>query len=71
MAKKLQHNEPYASQPDRVRRLLSQYVNYPAFTYGGRDYKGQYADAVKQFLLNNPEGGDFSVWLQQNWKQIN
>lgn len=41
------------------------------FEIGGRYFIGNYNIAVMNYAKNNPEGGDFFVWLQDNWKQIN
>lgn len=40
------------------------------FEYGGRTFVGIYEVHVVNFLKNNPMGGDFYVWLQQNGSEV-
>ena len=37
-----------------------------AFEYEGVIFKGNAYAAKLEFVYNNPTGGDFFVWLQQN-----
>lgn len=37
-----------------------------SFEYSGVVFQGDYHSAVENFVRNNPNGGDFYVWLIDN-----
>lgn len=39
---------------------------YEVFEYEGLIFKGEPYTAKLEFVYNNPEGGDFFVWLQDH-----
>lgn len=41
------------------------YKTIDVFTYGDRNFFGNYESLVLKFVQLNPAGGDFYVWLQQ------
>jgi hypothetical protein len=46
-------------------------VEYKSCFYcGGRLFLGKYDDAVHRFAINNPTGGDFYVWIQDNFREL-
>lgn len=44
--------------------------NYQAFECGGLVFKGNRRYAAIEFAKDNPEGGDFFVWLQDHYTLI-
>ena len=43
---------------------------FNCFEYCGILFKGDYQQSVESFVRNNPDGGDFFVWIQDNLKQL-
>jgi len=50
--------------------FINDVKTHTVFEIGGRYFIGDYMRACESFAYNNPDGGDFIVWLQDNWKQI-
>lgn len=40
------------------------------FECGGEIFLGSYEWAVREFAYNNPDGGDFCVWVQQKFYRL-
>lgn len=47
-----------------------QYKTVDVFNYGGRHFFGMYESCVLEFVKNNPNGGDFYVWLQDQKREV-
>lgn len=43
---------------------------FDCFECNGLIFKCSYRGAVEMFVKNNPEGGDFYVWIQQSLQQL-
>lgn len=54
----------------RKENLKSKGVQMNIFECEGRFYLGNFDEAIDNFIHNNPNLSDFSVWLQDNYKQI-
>jgi len=51
---------------DEMRK--NNYAHHECFQFGSLMFLGNYRTAVELFAKNNPTGGDFYVWLQDNYK---
>jgi hypothetical protein len=56
-------------QLDILRGLIIK-VNDNVFEYEGAIFRGNKQRACWEFAYNNPTGGDFFVWLQDNYQII-
>jgi hypothetical protein len=54
----------------RWLKLLKDCKDVECFKYGGRTYIGSKGAYASEFIKDNPDKGDFSVWLQKNKKHI-
>lgn len=54
---------------EKLKNLLDKCKEWEFFEHEGRIYRGHYITACKEFIKNNPTGGDFSVWLQDHYNE--
>jgi hypothetical protein len=57
-------------QTELARKLRSEMTAFKCFMYEGVYFKGDATQAALDFAFNNPTGGDFYVWLQDNYQMI-
>jgi len=50
--------------------LFDRCVEVSVFKHENRMYLGNLTNAVKRYIKNNPTPSDFSVWLQNNYKEL-
>lgn len=55
---------------DRFTRLHRNITQLNIFECEGRLYYGDTVNAIKEFIKNNPQPADLSVWLQDNWEAV-
>jgi hypothetical protein len=60
-------DDPYLN---RLMKLINSCEKVSVFKHEGRMFLGDEIQAAKEFIANNPQLADFSVWLQQNYKEI-
>jgi hypothetical protein len=58
------------SLTDRDHLQSEGFKRLDVFEYGGRYFLANYESSVLNFVKNNPTGGDFYVWLQDHYHQI-
>jgi hypothetical protein len=58
------------SLTDRKHQEEYGYKVHHVFEYGGRNFFGIYESMVLAFVKNNPNGGDFFVWLQDQELEV-
>jgi hypothetical protein len=54
----------------RLLNLVDSCEDVEVFKHGSRMYFGNKIQACKNYIQNNPTPADFSVWLQNNYKQL-
>ncbi len=52
-----------------IMKLMNKTEDIQVFEYEGVLYQEYKVDVIKNFVKNNPTGGDFHVWLQQHYSQ--
>lgn len=57
-------------QEEILKAVMKQMKKINCFECQGAIFKGTRWKAALEFAYNNPMGGDFYVWLQDNYKQI-
>jgi hypothetical protein len=62
----IEHMSLYITEENNKKMRLLKTKRIEAFEYEGLIFKGNSYDAKIEFFFNNPEGGDFYVWLQDN-----
>ena len=60
----------YTEQEKRFLKLMESCKSIDCFEHEGRTYKGDKVMAAKSFIKNNPQPADFSVWLQDHYRQL-
>ena len=60
-------NEKDLKRKSKLRKQC--YLNI-CFEHEGRIYLGNPDKAIDSFIKNNPNPADFSVWLQDNFREL-
>ena len=60
----------FTPEEQRMNKLLDSMEPVHAFRHEGRMYLGYLVNAATDFIKNNPFPADFSVWLQDNYKEL-
>ena len=60
----------YSPEASRLLNLFDSCEDVAVFKHGDRMYFGDKYSAVREYIRCNPEPSDFSVWLQQNYKEV-
>lgn len=60
----------YDQETSRLLNLIDRCVEVSVFKHENRMYVGNITNAVKRYIKNNPMPSDFSVWLQNNYKEL-
>lgn len=55
-------------QDELFKKIRPKMKEITCFEWEGVLYKGKAIRAAMDFIWNNPTGGDFHVWLQDNYK---
>ena len=59
----------FTPEQDKLFRSVAKLIkNVECFEYEGVIFRGNRNRAAIEFAWNNPTGGDFYVWLQDNYK---
>lgn len=53
-----------------LKVVIKETKEIPCFECGGLLFSGDRVTASIEFVYNNPTGGDFYVWLQDNYTTI-
>jgi len=60
----------FDQESSRLLNLIDSCEDVHVFKHEGRMYFGNKTQAVKDYIKNNPTPSDFSVWLQNNYKEL-
>jgi len=60
----------YDQETSRLLNLIDSCEEISVFKHENRMYLGNLTNAVKRYIKNNPTPSDFSVWLQNNYKEL-
>lgn len=63
-------NDPPDPKLERLLSLLAQCEEVATFELEGRMFLGYKPEVIKAFIKANPLPVDFSVWVQQHYREL-